>query len=196
MTGSQRARSRSSSRSGPTRSRSRCSAIATPPGNSATLLAPCDNSSRMGPRACLVGCVLLAAASAAAAVNPPATPAIAAGPRTFVAFAGRPAPVRITWAPVAGAVRYRARWSDTLHPIDILLTAPVLERSEWRTGQHHVTVFAVDELGNESQPAELTLDVITIAATRAGSEAPEPSLSLIHISEPTRRTPISYAVFC
>src|SRR5680860_1903571 len=25
---------------------------------------------------------------------------------------------------------------------------------------------------------------------------PEPYLSLIHISEPTRRTPISYAVFC
>src|SRR5665647_3814268 len=28
------------------------------------------------------------------------------------------------------------------------------------------------------------------------SRATEPLLSLIHISEPTRRTPISYAVFC
>ena len=27
-------------------------------------------------------------------------------------------------------------------------------------------------------------------------EADDPDLSLIHISEPTRRTPISYAVFC
>src|SRR5664279_3175923 len=28
------------------------------------------------------------------------------------------------------------------------------------------------------------------------AKPPYPSLSLIHISEPTRRTPISYAVFC
>src|SRR5680860_1681654 len=36
-------------------------------------------------------------------------------------------------------------------------------------------------------------------AVRAGAEratARSQSLSLIHISEPTRRTPISYAVFC
>src|SRR5680860_1844626 len=31
---------------------------------------------------------------------------------------------------------------------------------------------------------------------RDGFHAPGPALSLIHISEPTRRTPISYAVFC
>src|SRR5664279_5540092 len=29
-----------------------------------------------------------------------------------------------------------------------------------------------------------------------GDSVPVPRLSLIHISEPTRRTPISYAVFC
>src|SRR5680860_1647423 len=29
-----------------------------------------------------------------------------------------------------------------------------------------------------------------------GKGGTEPTLSLIHISEPTRRTPISYAVFC
>jgi len=127
----------------------------------------------MGPRACLVGCVLLAAAAASAAARQLATPTIATGARTFVAFAGRPAAVRIAWAPIPGAVRYRARWSDTTHPIDILLAAPVLERTETRPGQHHVSIFAVDERGVESQPAELALEVVAIAATRAGSDAPE-----------------------
>jgi hypothetical protein len=122
---------------------------------------------------------VLVAASAAAAPRLPATPAIAAGPRTFAAFAGRPATVRIAWAPVAGAVRYRARWSTGVHPIDLMLRAPVLERTETQAGQHHVTIFAVDELGNESQPAELTLDVVAIAATRAGSDAPEPADSTV-----------------
>src|SRR5664279_6306178 len=34
------------------------------------------------------------------------------------------------------------------------------------------------------------------AARGAGAIGPHYNLSLIHISEPTRRTPISYAVFC
>src|SRR5665647_3847678 len=34
------------------------------------------------------------------------------------------------------------------------------------------------------------------ASTAATHGSSKPSLSLIHISEPTRRTPISYAVFC
>lgn len=132
----------------------------------------------MGPRACLVGCVLFAAASAAAAPKPPAAPVIAAGTRTFVAFAGRPATVRIAWTPVVGAVRYRARWSNLLHPIDIVLTAPVLERSETVSGQHQVSIFAVNELGIESAPTELTFDVVPIAVTRAGSELPETTDSI------------------
>src|SRR5665647_267088 len=36
----------------------------------------------------------------------------------------------------------------------------------------------------------------TVRRYRAVRVYPAPSLSLIHISEPTRRTPISYAVFC
>src|SRR5687767_1242531 len=103
----------------------------------------------MGPRACLVGCALLAAAPAVAAPKPPATPEIAAGSRTFVAFAGRPAAVRIAWSPVPGAVRYRARWTDSAHPIDLVLPAPVLERTEAQPGQHRVTIVSVDELGIE-----------------------------------------------
>src|SRR5680860_1093489 len=36
----------------------------------------------------------------------------------------------------------------------------------------------------------------TISGMRRRGYTPESLLSLIHISEPTRRTPISYAVFC
>src|SRR5664279_5482054 len=35
-----------------------------------------------------------------------------------------------------------------------------------------------------------------VPLTTASLDGVEPALSLIHISEPTRRTPISYAVFC
>lgn len=75
----------------------------------------------MGIRAGIFGCVLLAAAGAEArpakrtAVGrggAPAAPTIAAGARAFVAFADRPAIVRLAWAPAAGAVRYRATWSE------------------------------------------------------------------------------------
>jgi len=119
--------------------------------------------------------VLLAAASAAAAGRPPATPSISTAARTFVAFAGRPASVRIAWTPVAGAVRYRARWTDATRPIDIMLTTPVLERTELRTGQHHVAIYAVDEQGVEGTPAELSVEVVAVAAVRSGSEEPEGS---------------------
>ena len=120
-----------------------------------------------------MGCVLLAAASAAAAPSPPAPPVIAAGSRTFVAFAGHPATVRITWAPVPGAARYRVRWPDAAHTLDLMLTTPALERTEWRAGQHRVAIYAIDEQGLESPPVELSVEVIAIAATRAASEEPE-----------------------
>src|SRR5665647_359690 len=41
-----------------------------------------------------------------------------------------------------------------------------------------------------------TVDDRTCALTTTESSPTRESLSLIHISEPTRRTPISYAVFC
>ncbi len=120
-----------------------------------------------------MGCVLLAAASATAAPNPPAPPAIAAGPRSFVAFAGRPATVRIAWAAVPGAARYRVHWLDAVRPDDLMVTTPALERTEARAGQHRVSISTVDDHGHESQPVELTVEVVAIAVTRAGSEEPE-----------------------
>ena len=49
--------------------------------------------------------MLVCAGSAAAA---PAPPAINNGARTFVAFAGTPAPVKLAWTPTANVARYRA----------------------------------------------------------------------------------------
>src|SRR5664279_3668277 len=52
-----------------------------------------------------------------------------------------------------------------------------------RTGEHHRSI-----------PAERAVGGVAVAS--AHGIASGRSLSLIHISEPTRRTPISYAVFC
>ena len=50
--------------------------------------------------------------------------------RTFVAFAGQPAPVRLAWSPVPGAARYRARWSTGPNVLDFDLTQTAFERPE------------------------------------------------------------------
>ncbi len=81
--------------------------------------------------------------------------------------------MRIGWAAVPGAARYRVRWSDAAHPVELILTAPALERFESRTGQHRVSIAAIDEHGQVSAPAEVSLDIVAITATRAGSEQPE-----------------------
>src|SRR5665647_2516820 len=44
---------------------------------------------------------------------------------------------------------------------------------------------------NSQQSCSMTIDLVG-----PNTEASDSQLSLIHISEPTRRTPISYAVFC
>ena len=62
-------------------------------------------------RALLVGWAALVIVPARADASP-ATPALVAGPRTFVAFAGQSAHVRVAWTPVSGAARYRATWTD------------------------------------------------------------------------------------
>ena len=51
----------------------------------------------------------------------------------------------------------------------------------------------------ELETSEPRLDFVLMSALKDQSENEDLqaiSLSLIHISEPTRRTPISYAVFC
>src|SRR5665647_1059903 len=59
--------------------------------------------------------------------------------------------------------------------------------------QCHPLVRALDR-----EPAAGELEVVGIGLEQVGGDGARllDDLSLIHISEPTRRTPISYAVFC
>jgi hypothetical protein len=131
----------------------------------------------MGARACVLGCALLAASPAFAAPAPVA-PTIATGTRTFVAFAGQPAPVRLAWSPVPGATRYRARWSSGANVVDRELTQTAFERPEIQAGQHVLTVVAIDANGLESPPTDMAIDVVTVTALAPGSliaAAPPPA---------------------
>src|SRR5680860_1773086 len=61
----------------------------------------------------------------------------------------------------------------------------------------HVVVDAVDDADLQTVAAAASgLRLLTGGAGLAGALGSLLALSLIHISEPTRRTPISYAVFC
>ena len=59
----------------------------------------------------------------------------------------------------------------------------------WRV---HVEMPMQDTPGDDIYEYTVTIDVVSPTQALAQYIA----LSLIHISEPTRRTPISYAVFC
>lgn len=135
-------------------------------------------------RAWLVGCALLAAAPAVAAPAapavitpvPPAAPIVVAGARTFVAFAGRPAPVTLAWKAVPGASAIRVRWNDGAQQTEVELpgTATTFERAEPRPGAHRVQLVAIaNEL--ESPPVELTIDVVKITAVAPGADSATPN---------------------
>ena len=139
----------------------------------------------MGLRACLV-CAL--AATTAHADTPPASarktriparPMLGAGTRTFVAFAGRAAPVRLAWAPVPGAAKYRVTWTTGTASVDTDLPVPttVFERSELRPGAHQVTVVAVSADGIEGLPAEASIEVVTVEAVAPGFDQSVPTPS-------------------
>jgi hypothetical protein len=125
----------------------------------------------MAARRCVLGCALLAAAPAWATprAKPITAPKLATGARTFVAFAGQPASVKVAWPPVAGATHYRARWTTGPQVVDVDLTTAVFERPEPAAGPHLLSVFAIDAGGVESAPADLAIDVITIEALPPGS---------------------------
>ena len=130
----------------------------------------------MGIRACLVGSVVLAAAAAAAAPSNPralTAPVIAPGPRTFVAFAGQPAAVAVSWSPVPSAASYRARWIDSGAQLEIALpaTTTTFERAEVTAGHHQLSVIALDASGHESPPAEVAVDVVAVTAIAPGADA-------------------------
>ena len=141
---------------------------------------PVQYCSLMGFRACLVGSVVMAAASAAAAPSTPrvlTAPVIAPGPRTFVAFAGQPAAVALSWTPVPSAARYRARWTDSGAQLDVELpaTATTFERAEATAGHHLLSVIALDASGRESPPTEVAIDVVAVTALAPGADTPNPT---------------------
>src|SRR5262245_4860733 len=72
----------------------------------------------------------------------PSPPAIAVGARTFVAFAGKPAAVKLAWSPAKRVARYRAQWTDAGALVDVELpgTATAFERAVATPGRHQLTV--------------------------------------------------------
>jgi len=119
------------------------------------------------------GCGVVLAASPARATPEP--PKLAAGTRTFAVFAGRAAPIKLTWAPVPGAARYRVRWTSGGLTTEIETVQPVFERGETTPGKHTLTLTAIDSGGLESAPTDIAIDVIGIEATAPGSKTPAPS---------------------
>ena len=119
----------------------------------------------------LVAMLVCAAAPAAAT---PAPPTISNGARTFVAFAGTPAPVKLAWTPAANVARYRARWTDGAALVDVELpgTATAFERAVATPGRHQLSVVAIDADGRESVPADVAVDIVTITAIAPGGDAP------------------------
>ncbi|HEY4176927.1 MAG TPA: hypothetical protein VGM90_08860 [Kofleriaceae bacterium] len=111
-----------------------------------------------------------------AVAAPVAKPAFVVGNRTFVAFGSKAAAVRIAWSPVAGAARYRAVWDgDTKATIELPSTTTVLERAEYRAGAHQIQVIAIDDKGNESDAADVSVEVVVIEATSPGFDHSVPT---------------------
>jgi hypothetical protein len=129
-----------------------------------------------------LGCALIAAAPADARAKErkpsppsgPAAPAIAPGARTFVALAGRPAPVRLAWPAAPNVARYRARWIQAGALVDVELpgTATAFEREVSAAGRHQLAVVAIDAAGRESPPVELAIEVVEVAAIAPGDDEP------------------------
>ncbi|MBA3460192.1 MAG: hypothetical protein H0T46_09555, partial [Deltaproteobacteria bacterium] len=121
----------------------------------------------------LAGCLF----ASAPAIATPGVPQLVTGTRTFVAFAGEPAPVKLSWAPVPGAARYRARWTSGATVKDIELVGTSFERGETSPGKHVLSVTAIDAGGLESPPVDIAVEVVRIEATAPGEKTPAPSPS-------------------
>lgn len=118
----------------------------------------------------------LAAPGKAAKLPPsppqPESPKIAVGPRTFVAFAGQPAPVKLAWSTVPGAAKYHTRWTTGTTVVEGEVTLPAFEQPELAPGQHVLTVTAVDAGGLASAPVDVAVAVVTVEAVAPGGQPP------------------------
>ncbi len=136
----------------------------------------------MGFRACLVCALAVSAAHADTKaplgnVRVPAKPELVAGSRTFVAFAGKAATIRVAWNPVPGASKYRVTWTTGTSSVDTEVVAPatVFEKSELRAGSHIVSVVAESADGIEGMPTETTVEVVTVEAVAPGFDQSVPT---------------------
>jgi hypothetical protein len=109
--------------------------------------------------------------------RPPRAPAIAQGRYAFAAFAGRPAAIKLAWPPIAGAARFHARWTSAGAAVETDLpgSATGFERSEPTPGHHGLSIVTIDAQGTASEPTEIAIDVVAIAATPPGGDAARPS---------------------
>ncbi|MGE0551004.1 MAG: hypothetical protein AB7O24_00560 [Kofleriaceae bacterium] len=142
---------------------------------------------RHGARAWLSLFALGVAAPAAAQPKPASAPPAAAQParlpapkflagtQTFVIFGTKPAAIRVSWEPVPGAARYRARWTDAGAPSDVELTSPVFEHTSATAGQHELAVTPIDAAGQAGTPASISIDLVEVRAIAPGDEAPSAS---------------------
>jgi hypothetical protein len=111
-----------------------------------------------------------------AVAAPVAKPTFVVGNRAFVAFGSKAAAVRIAWSPVAGAARYRAFWDgDQNAPIELPSNTTVLERAEYRGGMHAIKVIAIDDKGNESEAADVSVEIVVIEAVSPGFDHSAPT---------------------
>src|SRR5665647_3698603 len=96
-------------------------------------------------------------------------------------------------------------WEESQMEIKWRLRMAAAQREVWTAAQLRrlLAERAGLELSSASvsalfakQPAQLKLSTLAGLCTALECTPNDLFLSLIHISEPTRRTPISYAVFC
>jgi hypothetical protein len=139
----------------------------------------------------IAGCTMLVSVpSAAQPAREVPSPTFVAGPHTFAALAGKTARVRVAWAPVTRAARYRATWSDgNGGPVDVLelpAATTAYERPNVRPGHYQLEVVAIDEAAAESVPAMDPLEVVAIDGTPPGADASSPTASTTAFAVGTR----------
>ena len=109
---------------------------------------------------------------------------------------------KVTSGPVLDKPGDLAGVLTSLEPNDVLFIdeihrlSPVVEEYLYSAMEDYRIDIMIDK-GPSARSIQIDLNPFTLvgATTRSGLLT-APLLSLIHISEPTRRTPISYAVFC
>lgn len=102
-------------------------------------------------------------------------PQVQVVPRAFPSWARTGATVRVTWQPVAGAVRYHAMWTGPDgKPADTWSQSTAFHREKLPPGHYTLQIAAMDAQGLEGAlTAQLPIDVVEVSATPPGKDAAE-----------------------